>query len=456
MKLTLRKYQEEASAAGLEFFTRKNTKIFDGLEVLPCGTGKSLIIADIAHHLGKGVLCIQPTKELLEQNYNKFIAYGNEASIYSASFDKKEFGDVTFATIQSIYKKGAEFKEIGYKYMVVDEADGFAKGSSGMLNQFRQEAKIRRMLGFTATGFKNQLRVSLEGDDFTKLEMLTKKGKAGKMFQEIVYLKEISEIVEEGWWCPLKYEVFDFDDGLLLYNSTGAEFTEESVEKYYQQQDIHTKIFNRVMESDRDTILVFVPSIKDALELSSLIPDSIAVWGTMPDKDRKKAIEDFRNGSIRVAINVNVLSVGIDIPRISHVILGYPTASLKYIYQWIGRGVRLWEGKEDCIITDFGGNINRYGLMEDLSYRRNSYGEWNLYSKFRQLTENRIDKIRPLVENQSFKVVFPSEFNELAGVEVSRVKRDVMRDILVKWKWYAGNMYVREEILKIIRDSKNK
>ena len=103
MQYTLRYYQQEASDAGYKFLTDKKGKQ-NGFMVLSTAAGKSLIVADLSNRLDGNVLVLQPSKELLEQNYQKYLSYGNDATIYSASFKRKEIGKVTFATIGSIYK----------------------------------------------------------------------------------------------------------------------------------------------------------------------------------------------------------------------------------------------------------------------------------------------------------------------------------------------------------------
>lgn len=69
MKFTLRDYQQAASDAALRFFRSRSQN--NGILVLPTGAGKSLVIADIAHRLGGNILVFQPSKEILEQNFNK-------------------------------------------------------------------------------------------------------------------------------------------------------------------------------------------------------------------------------------------------------------------------------------------------------------------------------------------------------------------------------------------------
>ena len=87
MTYQLRDYQQKASDAAVSFFNDKAKKT-NAIMVLPTGSGKSLIIADIAARLDGHTLVFQPSKEILEQNFKKLCSYGIlDCSIYSASFN---------------------------------------------------------------------------------------------------------------------------------------------------------------------------------------------------------------------------------------------------------------------------------------------------------------------------------------------------------------------------------
>ena len=117
--MKLRDNQIEPVRIGIEFFTKEYPR--PSLMVEPVAFGKSVVIAHIAKGISSKTLILQPSKELLEQNYGKFKALGGEASIYSASMKQKEFGDVTYATIGSIKSIGRQFSD--YENLIIDEAD---------------------------------------------------------------------------------------------------------------------------------------------------------------------------------------------------------------------------------------------------------------------------------------------------------------------------------------------
>lgn len=145
----LRPYQQEASDAAVQFFLSKDK--WNGLIVAPTGSGKSLLIADIARQLDGNVIVLQPSKEILEQNFAKLKSYGVEdCSIYSASLKSKEVSRITFATIGSVINHIELFDN--FKAVIVDECHG-VNAAEGMYKTFIEKVP-RKVLGLTATPYR--------------------------------------------------------------------------------------------------------------------------------------------------------------------------------------------------------------------------------------------------------------------------------------------------------------
>ncbi len=124
----LREYQSEGVQSAVEFMLASHKK--NGLLVYPTGSGKSLVIANIVSQLDAPCLVFQPSKEILEQNLEKFHSYGYRPSVYSASMNRKSVGEITLATIGSVSGvKGAKVSRESkahlfqdFPYIIVDEA----------------------------------------------------------------------------------------------------------------------------------------------------------------------------------------------------------------------------------------------------------------------------------------------------------------------------------------------
>ena len=456
--MKLRENQVEPVAIGVEFFKTKNMK--PSIIVAPTAFGKSIVIAAIAKELGEKLLVLQPSKELLEQNYNKFVTLGGTASIYSASMGSKELGDVTYATIGSIIKIAGKFREMGVTKIIIDECDRYPRDKSGQLRRFVDGMKATHVLGLTATPLKLQTNMGDTGP-YSKLVMLTNKSKHGMFFKFILHVSQIQDIVELGYWTPLEYQSYDFDTGALVYNSSGAEYTNDSIARSYENQNIGNKIVKKIAEvQDRKSILVAVPTIEQATELARKIPSAAVVHGGTPKDERRRIIEEFRNQQIRVIVQVNVLTVGFDYPELDCLITGRPTASISWWYQFVGRGTRIHENKKDCLVVDFVGSVEKFGKVEALYYKQDGEENWELYGENKkQITGIPMHEIGIHLEggiNLSEKVNEEGEiekvymtFGKYSGKPVASVPPYYRKWLLDNITWGPWNIKIKNEIERL-------
>ena len=456
--MKLRENQIEPVAIGVEFFRTKNMK--PSIIVAPTAFGKSIVIAAIAKELGEKLLVLQPSKELLEQNYNKFVTLGGEASIYSASMGSKELGDVTYATIGSIIKIAGKFRELGVTKIIIDECDRYPRDKSGQLRRFVDGMKATHVLGLTATPLKLQTNMGDTGP-YSKLVMLTNKSKHGMFFKFILHVSQIQDIVELGYWTPLEYQSYDFDTGALVYNSSGAEYTSDSIARSYENQNIGNKIVKKVAElQDRKSILVAVPTIEQATNLAKRIPSAAVVHGGTPKDERRRIIEEFRNQQIRVIVQVNVLTVGFDYPELDCLITGRPTASISWWYQFVGRGTRIHDNKKDCLVVDFVGSVEKFGKVEALYYKQDGEENWELYGENKkQITGIPMHEIGIHLEggiNLSEKVNEEGEiekvymtFGKYSGKPVASVPPYYRKWLLDNITWGPWNIKIKNEIERL-------
>jgi len=453
--MELRKNQIEPVQKGVEFF--KSKKPHPSIIVAPTAFGKSIVIAEIAHQLGEKLVVIQPSKELLEQNYNKFINLGGKASIYSAAMGEKEIGDVTYATIGSIVNIAHKFHTLGISKVIIDECDRFPREPDGMLRRFLTAAKITHVLGLTATPLKLQTNMDEHFRPFSKLVMLTSKSKKGNYFKDIIHVAQIKEMCDLGFWSPLQYESYDFDTGALVYNSTNAEFTDESIKRAYKQQDISGKIIKRISElPDRKSILIAVPSIDEAKELSTRLPSCEAVFSGMPDSDRDRIIDDFKNLRLRIVVQVTILSVGFDHPQLDCIITGRPTASLSWWYQFVGRVTRIHPDKANGLVIDFVGSVPKFGKVEDLYFAKEE-PLWKLYGEGQKLlTGIPLHEIGLHKQNQPSPhdvaaqgPVVKMTFGKYKDTEIRKIPIWYRKWMLENIKWTPFNKQIHEELLRL-------
>lgn len=360
--------------------------------------GKSLIIGKIAHELKSPVLVVQGSRELVLQNYGKAVSFGMTPTIYSASCNMKQLSECTYATIKSIKNIAQQFKDLGVKYVIVDEADmgipaprtpeELAKGSE--FSRFMDELQPKKILGLTASPVKMQTYSPMAAQSYSQLNMLTRI--QNKTFSKIIHVTQNQEMVKRGYWAELQYERWNFDGSTLLINSSGSEYTEESVKHAVQSNNINNLIYKRLMElkHERKHILVFMDSVENCHKLHEFLEKnnkatSVVVSGDMTNKARVDAVEGFKNGKYQIALNYGALGVGFDFPDLDCIVYGRPTFSLRVWYQAVGRIVRVGN-KKNGLVVDCCGNYERFGPVEDLSVEDYAGYGWGMFSKDRLLT----------------------------------------------------------------------
>jgi len=389
--IELRHYQKEATDLGFEFFMNGNKKDRP-IIVAPTGAGKSIYAAFLTSKLITGVLVLQPSKELLEQNYGKFKMYGGRASIYSASMKEKNVGNVTFATIGSIVNVPEKF--LHKQYVIIDECHLVPPDQMSQYMKFLRRLPDVKVIGLTATPFRlKKYNDPFDGKTFSKINLLPRE--LPRFFNKFLYVTQISELKELGFLAPIKYIPMDWDGSQLKVNTTGAEFTDESIDWALKNQQVHERlphIIQQSIEKGRKHRVVFVKTIEQAIELSKKVPDSACVHSGTKPKDRAQLLADFKAGKIKTVFNVGVLTVGFDFPALDTIIIARPTMSLALYMQMIGRGMRPFEGKEDCAVVEMCGNYERFGKVEDIKYIEDPIAGWIIHNGVRQLSGVRLDQ----------------------------------------------------------------
>lgn len=457
--ITLRENQSEPIQKAVEFFNEKKPK--PSLIVLPTAWGKSILTAFVAKNSEDRMIVLQPSKELLEQNYQKYFAlcgdFANDAGIYSASFGRKEISKITYATIGSIKNLGAKFKEMGFTKMLIDEAHLYPREADSMLGRFLKDSGITHVLGITATPVKLQTGRDRDGMTYSKLVMLTSRSKKGNFYKEIIHVGQVSEMVRLGFWSPLAYETTGFDSSMLVFNSSRSEYTEESVQRAYDANGGTEQVIQALdKHSDRRHVLAFVPSVQDAINLSERYPNSAVIYGDMDKRERADIIARFRAGQIRVIFNVRVLSTGFDYTGIDLIVFGISTASIALYYQIIGRATRIAPEKKDALIVDLGGNVERFGRVEDLTFEKGRM--WRLFgSGGRLLSGIPITDIGTItredteaVDRQAVQPIEIMPFGKYKGERLTDIPLDYRQWMLRSFDWNDKNEKLRKSLLAIV------
>lgn len=377
----LRPYQDEAATQGV-YHLQKYSKPF--VIQAATGAGKSLIIAEICHRLNEPVLVLQPSKEILEQNYAKLKSYGIEdVSMYSASVGVKEIAKYTYATIGSIRNRPELFKH--FRYAVVDECHQVDPKNleKGMYGKFFRETGITNICGLTATPYRivNKFVTDEYGQQWYTgtIKMINRIHPF--FFKKIVTKIETAELIEQGYLAPVDYFTAGFDFNELELNKSNTEFTPESVERYWNESRTK-KIAEGIQHADgaHKRSLTFCSSIRQAQHVQGLCTAAgircSLVTGETTKKERELMLKGFKSGAVKHMLNVGVYTTGLDVPVLDCIILARPTTSLALYYQMVGRGIRVDPDSPEKILTvyDLAGLVQQLGRVETIRIKTEEGG----------------------------------------------------------------------------------
>ena len=390
----------------MKFFRSKEKK--NGLIVAPTGAGKSLIIADIARQLAGNVMILQPSKELLEQNYSKLATYEIEASVYSASMKQKDIGKITFATIGSVANHMDLFDK--FDAVLIDEAHA-VNAAGGQYKDFIEKVP-RKVIGLTATPYRLYTSQGIEvngeykpngsfkeeqyyGDDMRPIAGVREVNKCilkfltrtrPRVFSTVLYDIGIDTLLKQGFLAQLRYFPMQVvDPSRVRRNSTGRDYDERALAAEFDRVSLTQRlaeIVNRLLNPkngrQRKGILVFTRFIMESKALCRAVPGCAMLTGDTPDDERSIIIKRFKAGEIKVLTNVGVLTTGFDYPELDTIVMAAPTMSLAKWYQCVGRAIRPAPGK-DAWIVDLGGNYERFGAVEHLRLYQGKPGEYAIW-----------------------------------------------------------------------------
>lgn len=439
--------QQEAIDKMVTFLNSKSKK--KGIFVYPTSFGKSILISNVASKFpDKYFINVTNNKELLRQNYEKFLSYGFEASLCSKSLNSNEVGRITFATIGTLAKHVNFFKD--KEVIILDDECQEGSKVGSQLDKFIKGVKNCKLIGTTATPFR--LSANMQG---SVLKMMNRDRTC--IYSSIEDIVQIQEVVADKRWTPLVYKIRSVDQQDLKLNSSGSDYTNESVKKFNESNDTISKCIREIeqlLKEGRKSILVSVPFIEDARQLEAKLDCCRAVYSGMDNKERDKVIEDFKSLKIKVVAQVQILSVGFDHVLLDALVMAKPSNSLTFVYQLLGRLVRIHPDKKDAVVIDLSGNCDKFGRIEDITIENNDYtGGWAAFSGDRLLTNyplgNQVVPTRKSLQQSKKReeqvLFFPAEDRKTDSIEIyfGKFKGKTVKEVYKENKsylaWLASN-----------------
>ena len=337
MLIDLRDYQRAAFDAAREFIRQGKRRV---LINAPTGSGKTVLasaLMEMVREKGNRANFVVDRLSLIHQTSDTFFRYGLDHGVVQSSHPlyRPSLG-IQLCSVQTLSRRGWPESHVD----VFDEAHVLHA-----THKARIEHGGSIVIGLTATPFTKGL---------------------GKYFDAVVNVTTTRKLIEDGWLAP--YRIFSCaepDMTGVAVKSTGEwddtqaskkalEVVGDVVQEYLKHGDGRKFICSAV-----DTVHV------EELQRQFLSAGINVATYTYKDKedDRAETTAEFRKpGSlIRGLITVTAASRGFDVPDVSCVIMARPLRkSLAEHIQLFGRGLRIAEGKTDCLVLDHSGNCARF------------------------------------------------------------------------------------------------
>ncbi|TMO70451.1 DEAD/DEAH box helicase [Pseudoalteromonas aurantia] len=356
---TLRPYQRDAVQNTISHFKKCNDA---AVIVLPTGAGKSLVIAELARLAKHKILVLAHVKELVEQNAQKYTSFGLKASVFSAGLKEKSLSEqVTFASVQSIARNLEQLQSF-YSLIIIDECHRVSENQDSqyqqVINQLRKYNANLKILGLTATPY----RLGMGWIYYQHYHGFIRGGSESP-FKRCIYELPLRYMIQNGYLTSpneIDPAITNYDFSSLITNTFGN-YSEKDMNKLLSDQTRATKsIIDHIIEKSerRLGVMIFAATVMHAKEITGYLPENNTrlIIGDTDNAKRDEIIKDFKEKKIKYLINVSVLTTGFDAPHVDLIAILRPTESVSLYQQIVGRGLRLSDNKEDCIILDYAGN----------------------------------------------------------------------------------------------------
>lgn len=344
--MELRPYQQEAREAVQKEWMegRKRT-----LLVLPTGTGKTVVFSKIIEDQvreGKRVLVLAHRSELLDQASDKLkTATGLGTALEKA--ENTSIGSwyrVVVGSVQTMQreKRLNQFPPDWFDVIVVDEAHhAISDGYQKVLNHFKDS----EVLGVTATPDRGDMK------------------NLGSYFDSLAYEYSLVQAIKDGYLSKIKALTIPIDLDLSSVSMSAGDFKVSDVGTALDPYLV--QIADEMAEycKDRKTV-VFLPLVKTSQKFRDILNERgfKAAEVNGESKDRAEVLEDFEKGRYNVLCNSMLLTEGWDCPSVDCVVVLRPTKVRALYSQMVGRGTRLFPGKDELLLLDFLWHTERHEL----------------------------------------------------------------------------------------------
>lgn len=351
--ITLRPYQETGIEEVRQLIREGKRRI---IYVLPTGGGKSVFVSAIA----KGVrekqkrgMMMAHRQELIDQLGNALSDFNVYHAVLSAEH-RRDYQhramkhDMLLGSVQTIARRTHKIN--APDFIFVDECHHAIRG--GLYARIIEAYPNAIVLGLTASPARTDGRG------------------LGEMFDGMVVGPSVEELTAMGYLVPAEVWGTPIIPDLSGVKTRAGDYAADQLADAMDKPRLTGDAVSHYRKiADGKAAVAFCCSVKHAHSVAAQFCEAgyrfVAVDGEMDKRERRQAIDDLRTGKIHGITSAEVISEGVDVPRIEAVILLRPTQSLIVAIQQIGRGLRPYPGKDKCIVLDHAGVVARHGLPDE-------------------------------------------------------------------------------------------
>jgi superfamily II DNA or RNA helicase len=426
--LSLRDYQVNTINVTRQGFARHQRQLM----VLPTGGGKTVVFSEIvaaAAKKGTRVLVLTDRNELHISTIESMKPYNIRFTTVDANSKKFDKDAIVYISMVETFKRRFEkyLSEIKFDLIIADEAH---MGNFSAVYDLLPEAKV---IGATATPVGKHLY---------------------KYFTNIIQEIDTPDLVEQGFLVPCK--PFQMVDDFSDLKSGIGDFSEQSNFEHFDKKGLYDGVIKEWTERANGVkTIVFCVNIEHTINTCQAFKDagisSEFVTSNTPKEERERILKAFSAGYITVLVNCGILTKGYNEPSIQCVIVNRATTSLALWLQMVGRGSRLYPGKKDFLLLDFGGNHTRPGL-----------GMWNK-SRVWELKQpkKKTESVAPCKSCKSCQAIVPASARvcEFCGSEFEKPNAELKEGVMIEVKpeipeHIKGRKYSQLKLMELLSLSK--
>jgi DNA repair protein RadD len=280
--------------------------------------------------------------------------------------------DVIYGTPKTVLNSIERFGD-KFGLIIIDECHMITPTIKEIISKIKTKNERLRVIGMTATPYRMNTGYIYHQNLVTN-KALAEEEAINPYFAALLYSIKTRELISMGFLTEAHTEAIDdcYDTQSLTINKMGN-FDAKQVSSVFENHGrLTAKIVQDVIAKthNRKGVMLFASTVRHAEEIMESLPhnNSMMLGGdiNMDKATRAKLIADFKAQNYKYIVSVGTLTTGFDAPHVDAVAVLRATESESLFQQVIGRGLRLCEDKEDCLILDYAENITRHGLEFDI------------------------------------------------------------------------------------------